>query len=176
MITELRFLILGLLAREPRSAYALGRALAQMPTTGFSGSPGAVYPAVRALEREGLLTGRNRASKDARGRVYALTAGGRRVLGDWLRGPVSSTDLLRSPGTVLLRLSFLGQKGERARFKHRIARSARDALKTVRAYKAAAEDDLAKSSRQAFELTEAILVAYLQWANGRRARRQGERK
>ena len=49
-------------------------------------------------------------------------------------------------------------------------------MKTVRAYKAAAEDDLAESSRQAFELTEAILVAYLQWANGRRARRQGERK
>ena len=166
MPTELRLLILGLLARKPRTPYALGRALAEMPATGFSGSPGAIYPAVRAMEEEGLVA-RARSTRNARGHPYVVTAAGRRVLRGWLSGPVWGWDLLRSPGTVLLRLSFLERKDERARFKRQVGRSAQAALAHVQAYTAAADSELAESSRHAFELTAAILAAYAQWAGVR---------
>ena len=164
MITELRLLILGLLAREPRSAYAMGRALSEMPASGFSGSPGAIYPAVRVMERDGLLERKGDPSEATRGRPYLVTEAGHRLLSNWLEGPIDGWDLVRSPGTVLLRLSFLKESSARNRFRRELSKSAREALTSLRAYHAAAERDLADGSDEAIQLTEALLGAYVSWA------------
>lgn len=165
MITELKLLILGLLAREPRSAYSLGRALSEMPASGFSGSPGAIYPAVRAMERDGLLRRKMNPNTSTRGRPYLVTEAGLRVLRDWLEAPIDGWDLVRSPGTILLRFSFLKKKPARTRFKRQLSKSARETLAILRAYHAAAEGDLAGSSDEAIRLTEALLGAYVSWAD-----------
>lgn len=163
MLTELRLLVLGLLARQPRSAYALGRALSEMPTGGFSGSPGAIYPAVRAMEGEGLLE-KAKASRGTRGRTYVLTRRGHRVLRDWLVAPVDGWALVRAPGIVLLRLSFLSDRAARARLRRQLGKAAHETLAMLRTYHVASERDLADSSDEAIALTEALLDAYVNWA------------
>ncbi len=110
------------------------------------------------------MIGRGDASGATRGRPYLVTEAGHRLLGDWLEGPIDGWDLVRSPGTVLLRLSFLKGSSARARFRRELGKSAGAALTSLRAYHAAAEADLAGSSDEAIQLTEALLSAYVSWA------------
>jgi DNA-binding PadR family transcriptional regulator len=164
MITELRLLILGLLAREPRSAYALGRAFSEMPAGNYSGSPGAIYPAVSAMQREGLVQHAPSSEAATRGQRYALTAKGRRVLKKWLVSPTDEWDLLRSPSTVLLKLSFMESAPARATFRREVGALAAGTLSSLRTYRDRAQPDLSGGSDDALGLTASILKAYLDWA------------
>ncbi len=164
MVSELRLLILGLLAREPRSAYALGRALAEMPAGGFSGSPGAIYPAVRAMVKDGLLERVKSRSGATRGQPYVLTKTGDRILGEWLEGPIDGWDLIRSPGVILLKLSFLEGESAQRRLRRELGDAAEATLASLRAYRSTAALDLADSSEDAIRLTEALFRAYVEWA------------
>lgn len=73
---ELHLVLLALLAGRPMHGYELMSELAERTGGGYRPSPGSIYPAVRALEDEGLLEGR---AEDDR-RVYRLTPAGRRAL------------------------------------------------------------------------------------------------
>jgi DNA-binding PadR family transcriptional regulator len=83
-MTELEGAILGLL-RDGRDTtpYAVRRQFQISPSAEWSGSAGAVYPAIRRLEAAGLIVGR--AQKDGRGtKRYALTETGRAAHDGWL--------------------------------------------------------------------------------------------
>lgn len=162
-MTELRLLILGLLDRQARSAYAVGQALGQMPAANFSGSPGAVYPAVRAMQREGLISRRTPPSGVARGQALTLTNRGRDALHAWLEDPVDPWDLVRVPGSILLRLSFLPDESARAHFKRQIECAARELIAELDRYTKAASPDLGASSAEGLALTRALLHSYLNW-------------
>ena len=71
-----------LMLLEKRSAHGteMIRALAVMSGHRWSPSPGSVYPVLRRLEQEGLITGRWRRSQAAPQRVYRLSARGRKTL------------------------------------------------------------------------------------------------
>ena len=169
-MTELRLLVLGLLDRQPRSAYAVGRALGEMPAANFSGSPGAVYPAIKALEREELITRAESDKTTSSDRSFSLTSDGRKVLRQWLEAPIDGWDLVRAPGSVLLRISFLGDEHARRDFRQRIADAAQALLADLGTYSDEAEPDLAGSSSEAIELTSALLRGYLTWARPSRKR------
>ena len=55
--STLGFALLGLLQQQPRSGYALRRVFATTPMGHYSSSPGAIYPALRRLEQQGLVRG-----------------------------------------------------------------------------------------------------------------------
>lgn len=160
-MTELRLLVLGLLGREPRSAYAVGQALAEMPAANFSGSPGAVYPAIRALQKAGLVSS---TEAKTRGTVLSLSAAGREVLEEWLDAPVEGWDLVRAPGSFLLRLSFLGNDTDRARFRADVGAAAKALNDELSQYAESANAELAPSAAESIQLTQALLAAYTRWA------------
>ncbi|MDH3208202.1 MAG: PadR family transcriptional regulator [Gemmatimonadota bacterium] len=164
MVSELRLLILGLLARQPRTAYALGRSFSAMPATVHSGSPGAIYPAVTALQREGLVERDLGPNGESRGQPYSLTRKGRQVLADWLSQPIEGWDLVKSPGTVLLRLSFVSSKSARQQLRSDLSLAASAALEELQEYQELAGLDLADSSRESLELTASLFRAYVAWA------------
>jgi len=58
MLTTLEYALLGLLDRQPSSGYDIARRFAETPLAHFSSSPGAIYPALRRLERAGMVDGR----------------------------------------------------------------------------------------------------------------------
>lgn len=99
-MTPLSYALLGLVQMQPRSGYALRKVFETTPLGGYSSSPGSIYPALKSLEKAGLLV--TRASPGGRGKgLYHLTAEGGRLLEAWLAAPIG--DL----GEAMLRFAFL---------------------------------------------------------------------
>jgi DNA-binding PadR family transcriptional regulator len=73
---ELALVVLALLERSPMHGYQLIAELDALFGDDYEPSTGTVYPAVRAIADEGLVS----ASEDGRRAVYSLTAVGRRAL------------------------------------------------------------------------------------------------
>ena len=102
--TLLDYILLGLLQVQPRSGYALRQILQQTAMGNFSGSPGAVYPALKRLQANRMI----RVTKTGvRGATNHLSPQGKRVLLGWLRQPVTVSDVRKSMHLLLLRFSFM---------------------------------------------------------------------
>ena len=77
----LHMLILKTLALEPMHGYGIGVRLEQISKGVFRVNGGSLFPALRRLERDGLITGDWRASENnRRAKYYALTPAGRATL------------------------------------------------------------------------------------------------
>jgi PadR family transcriptional regulator PadR len=77
---DLDRLVLAVLADGPRPGYAIVEALWARAGGPLDVPTGAVYPALRRLERLGRLSGSWRAVDGRRRRTYALTRAGRHAL------------------------------------------------------------------------------------------------
>lgn len=73
---ELHLALLGLMSQRPMHGYELMAELSTRIGRRYRASPGSIYPAVQALEAEGLITGTDEADK----RIYALTDDGTKAL------------------------------------------------------------------------------------------------
>jgi DNA-binding PadR family transcriptional regulator len=82
----------------------------------FSDSPGAIYPALARLERQGLLRGEAQVSARKR-RIYRRTAKGEAALGAWMRAPIDPRIVARRPQEIELRYLLIAIRlgGEDAR-------------------------------------------------------------
>lgn len=77
----LDMLILKTLALEPMHGYGIGARLEQISGGVFRVNAGSLFPALRRLERSGLIKGEWRVTENnRRARYYALTSGGRATL------------------------------------------------------------------------------------------------
>lgn len=77
----LDMLILRTLALEPLHGYGIGTRIAQISRGVFAVNPGSLFPALRRLERDGLITSAWRATEHhRRAKYYALTGAGRQRL------------------------------------------------------------------------------------------------
>ncbi|MGH7448184.1 MAG: PadR family transcriptional regulator [Longimicrobiales bacterium] len=77
----LHMLILKTLALEPLHGYGIGVRLEQISRGAFQVNAGSLFPALRRLERDGLISGDWRVTENnRRAKYYTLTAAGRRQL------------------------------------------------------------------------------------------------
>jgi transcriptional regulator len=77
----LHMLILKTLALEPMHGYGIGVRLEQISQGVFQVNGGSLFPALRRLERDGLITGDWRATENnRRAKYYTLTPAGRATL------------------------------------------------------------------------------------------------
>jgi len=105
--TTLELAILGLLALEPRSGYDLTRVFETTAMGNYSSSPGAIYPALRRLEKRSLVAGRIDATQKLRPKkVFRPTPKGDGTLRAWLRREITVTDVRRNFDELLLRFAF----------------------------------------------------------------------
>ena len=83
-LTELEGAILGVLRRAPSfTAYRIRQIFRASRSAEWSGSAGAVYPALRRMQTKGLIA--QRAEQDERGtRTYRLSAKGKALHDQWL--------------------------------------------------------------------------------------------
>ncbi len=84
----LHMLVLKTLALEPMHGYGIGVRLEQISQGVFRVNAGSLFPALRRLERDGLIAGAWHVTENnRRAKYYALTAAGRRALAretrDW---------------------------------------------------------------------------------------------
>lgn len=106
-LTLLEYALLGLLDGEPASGYDVKRIFDSTPLAHFSSSPGAIYPALKRLEKRGLLSPRLDTTTETRPRrVYSVTDEGRAALTEWLRQPVTRDELVRNGKAPMLRFAL----------------------------------------------------------------------
>ena len=79
-IPALGYALLGMLMK-PSSGYDLRKIFSSTSMKTYSGSPGAIYPALQRLEKQGLIAAKDGVSENRRrARYYNLTAKGRKRL------------------------------------------------------------------------------------------------
>lgn len=78
---DLKFVLLELLAEQPRHGYELIKAIEERYAGFYRPSPGSVYPTLQLLEDEGSVVGEPVDGK----RVYTITDAGRKALADHQR-------------------------------------------------------------------------------------------
>ena len=108
--STLAFALLGLIGDEARSGYDLRKFFSSTPMTSFSDSPGAIYPALRRLERSGLIRGEADSRRGSRRRtLFRLTARGRAEFRRWQGQPIVRDDVVRRVDELMLRFAFMDQ-------------------------------------------------------------------
>jgi DNA-binding PadR family transcriptional regulator len=111
-LTPLRLAILGLIAMHPQSGYDLKKVFETTPMGNFSSSPGAIYPALKSLEKKGWVRGRTDNPDSLRPRlVYSITDEGDKVLRAELEKPVTREELIWHFDLVMLRFAFIERLG-----------------------------------------------------------------
>jgi DNA-binding PadR family transcriptional regulator len=105
-VTQLGYTLLGLVLAKPQSGYALRKAFETTPLGNYSSSPGSIYPALKALEKAGLVE-RCSAADGGGKRLFAATSAGEALFREWLARPVDETAMDRHLDGVLLRFAFL---------------------------------------------------------------------
>jgi DNA-binding PadR family transcriptional regulator len=73
---ELPLVLLALLAERPKHGYEIMAELARLFSPDYRASPGSIYPAIEALEAEGLIQGEAETGKT----VYRNTSAGEQAL------------------------------------------------------------------------------------------------
>src|SRR5918999_6446277 len=77
----LHMLILKTLALEPLHGYGIGVRLEQVSRGAFQVNAGSLFPALRRLERDGLIQGEWQVTENnRRAKYYSLTSSGRAML------------------------------------------------------------------------------------------------
>ncbi len=107
-LSELEGVVMGLIwADGPCTAYSVRRTVQQSLSPQWSGSAGAVYPAVARLEQRGLLQSTDQATGKRRSRALDLTPRGTRVLQAWVGPPVDPAAVGIPADPLRVRLRFL---------------------------------------------------------------------
>lgn len=84
----LGYALLGLLAREPLSGYDLAQRLGERVAFFWGAGHSQIYPALRKLERAGLISHKRVAQTDRPDKkVHRITAKGRKLLAEWATSP-----------------------------------------------------------------------------------------
>jgi DNA-binding PadR family transcriptional regulator len=113
-ISKLGYALLGLLQAKPASGYDLRKIFSSTAMTTYSDSPGAIYPALRRLQQQGLIRGNVEDGAGLRRRqVFTLTAEGAAELRSWITRPVNRSEVIRGLDEVMLRFAFSEQAGGR---------------------------------------------------------------
>lgn len=109
-LTTLEHIVLGLIAREPQSGYSI-ISLLETGSHRWSASPGAIYPILKRLEKQKCITGELELVYETRPRkMYTLTAHGAVLLDQWLRAPLSWTEIMDERDVVMIKFLFMEQR------------------------------------------------------------------
>jgi DNA-binding PadR family transcriptional regulator len=105
---SIKFAVLGLLGRKELHGYAIKQRIERDFGHLWTANYGQIYPALRALEAEGLVTMVEQAQpRSPTRKLYSITPRGRTALRRWLNGPTAKRPVLRDP--FLLRFTFFSQ-------------------------------------------------------------------
>ncbi|MBN1563833.1 MAG: PadR family transcriptional regulator [Anaerolineae bacterium] len=113
-LTTLEHIVLGLIAEEAQSGYSIISAL-ESGSHRWSASPGSVYPILKRLEAQACIVGELELVYETRPRkMYTLTDHGSVLLDQWLRAPLSWSEVLDERDVVLVKFLFMEKRLPRA--------------------------------------------------------------
>ncbi len=105
-IPALGYALLGLLMK-PSSGYDLRKIFSSTSMKTYSGSPGAIYPALQRLQKQGLIRGTVEKGAGLRRRqIFRHTPKGLAELKAWITLPIIPEDLTSGLKITMLRFAF----------------------------------------------------------------------
>ena len=154
-VSTLGYALLGLVHHQPRAGYALHKVFTTTPMGHYSGSPGAIYPALRALERAGMVRGKVQRGGTLRPkRVFSATRKGLVALKRWLLHPVSRADVIWRLDELMLRFAFMDQmvnRPETLRFLESFRNEVESYIASLKAHRTATASTMSLHGRLAFK-------------------------
>jgi len=164
-MTSLNYLILGLLYRKPCTGYELCKVIESTPMALLSDSPGAIYPALKKLQKHEMITGIDKNLGKRKSKEFHTNEAGTKSLFDWLTGPVDEQKLVNDPSTMLLRLSFIDllEKDAQKKMLQSFESSLNRVIDQLSGFYAAASQDMVPGSQMAFELALTLLQSQANW-------------
>ena len=176
----LGYALLGLLHQKGRSGYDLRKIFAKTPMGTFSDSPGAIYPALQRLEKQGLVRGQLQPSSGRRRRrVFRPTASGKRSFKAWQTKSISADDVIHRLDELMLRFSFMDETAGRARavrFLTSLTRELRRYTPSLRQYLKANARQMPLSGRLALESGVRSYEELLRWSRSSLAKYMKKKK
>ncbi len=167
-ISTLGYALLGLVHHQPRAGYALHKVFTTTPMGHYSGSPGAIYPALRALERTGMVRGKVQRGGTLRPkRVFSATKKGLVALKRWLLHPVSRADVIWRLDELMLRFAFMDQmvsRPETLRFLESFRNEIESYIASLKAHRTATASTMSLHGRLAFKNGIDGYQAQARWA------------
>jgi len=115
-LSELEAVVLGLIWQDgPCTPYAVRQVFLRTPSPQWSGSAGAIYPAVQRLEHRGLIRSEAHAQGRRKSRLYRTSPKGTTALKKWLHSAQEEWVVGVPPDPMRTRFRFLGviSPGER---------------------------------------------------------------
>ena len=97
--------ILGMLAAKPRSGYEIKQLVDSSARFFWAASYGQIYPELKRLEKEGMISGSDSAQGGRQRTVFKLTPPGRKAARDWINEP---PEVIETRDEGLLKLFFAG--------------------------------------------------------------------
>jgi DNA-binding PadR family transcriptional regulator len=167
-LTTLEYALLGLVTQSPQSGYDLRKTFETTAMGSFSGSPGAIYPALRRLEKRELIEGEVDATTALRPRmVFRPTDAGREALEAWLVRTISREDVERHVDELMLRFalhSVLGSSAPTCRFLESFLRAVEDYLDELKRQRRDVPARTPLQSRMALAAGIEQYRAFARWA------------
>lgn len=96
---------MGLLRSKGHTGYEILKVLAGSPAYGVRSTAGSLYPALKRLQKAGLIEAKDASRGNRAASSYVLTAAGRSSFDAWLKGPVRFGDAAATED-LLLRVLF----------------------------------------------------------------------
>lgn len=179
-ISLLGYAILGLLHQEDRSGYDLRKIFANTPMGTFSDSPGAIYPALQRLEKQGLVRGQLLPSSGRRRRrVFRPTASGRRSFKAWQTKAISQDEVIHRLDELMLRFGFMDEiagPAQARRFLTSLTHELRRYTPSLRQYLKVHARQMPLSGRLALESGVRSYQELLRWSRSSLAKYTNRKK
>jgi len=150
--TTIDYIILGLIQQKPLSGYRIRKTFEDTALGNFGGSPGTIYPALKRLEQNRLI------SKQSTGNgpksVYYITKFGLEHLKIWLEQDPSTEDLKKNPELLVLKFAFMDplmHNEQKIRYLINLKYQLEEYLKVLENYFAEEKHTMPQSGKLAFK-------------------------
>lgn len=159
------YAILGLIHQQPQSGYGIRKTFETTALGNYSSSPGAIYPALKRLQKLGLAIKSTYGKKEKN--RFSCTGAGIIVLKEWLLKPLELHDVAQNLDELLLRFAFMDtllQKEEKLAFLQSFQRLLKTYIKALKAYHKKSSGNMPLNGRLAFEHGIASCQTTLRWS------------
>ena len=163
---SIRHLILGLLTQQPMSGYDIKRFLKSLSWLVDSPSFGSIYPTLRALRKDGMVTMEEVPRQRKRPRkIYTITEAGRQALREWVDLPTSPDVSLKA---FLMRLILASSFSRTGLIAHLQRRRSQIAVHYATLEQVAETLEMAESGqRLTFDYGLALATVELAWLDSK---------
>ncbi len=162
IISDLGYALLGLLRSQPGSGYEIRSVFTSALLRRFSSSPGSIYPALKRLQQQGLITHKG---SPRRGK-FEITRAGRAALVAWLSVPVVPEDAEVRVDILMLKFAFtegLLDLSERLRFLTSFEQAVNSHLETLISIRRSSAGQMPLHGRLSLDHQVAVAEANRSW-------------